>query len=166
MSASNNAMSDDFANTLAICLAHFAETFPPLIVANCVFGTGENGPECVFSVSVPSVETVAEWAGPQTEMVELIADCKDQGLTPSGAIRFLIPGSVIERCGIRDAVGTCMQTLTAAAEGKTVPSDEVDGLPMFHCVVVEASLQGDHEDAMSALLRQLHLWDHQHGVGE
>lgn len=143
-------MNDDLANGLAVCLAHFAERLPPLIVANCVYGTGEDGLGCSFSIFVPSQATVAQWATePEADIVELIAESKRQGLRPAGAIRFLIPGSVIERCGVRDAVRTCMQKLAEAAEEKIAPSDEVNGLPIFYCGLVEASSQGNDEDSAS-----------------
>ena len=123
---------DELANSLALCLARCAEHYPPLIVANCVFGTAEDGLMCTFSCFAPS--SVEEM---EPKLVESIEEYKHQGLTPSGAIRFLIPGAVIERSGLRDSVHTCLNTLAEVTNGKTALSDSIAGLPMTNCGVVD-----------------------------
>ena len=70
-------------------------------------------------------------------LVESIEKYKRQGLTPSGAIRFLIPGAVIERSGIRDSVRTCINILDEVTNGEIVLSDDVIGLPMCNCCVAD-----------------------------
>ncbi len=123
---------DELLNSLAICLARCAETYPPLIVANCVFGMADDGLRCIFACFAPAA---AEEMEPR--MVESIEDYKHQGLTPTGAIRFLIPGAVIERSGIRDSVRTCINILDEATKGEIVLSDDVIGLPMCNCCVAD-----------------------------
>jgi hypothetical protein len=123
---------DKLANSLALCLARCAEHYPPLLIANCVFGTADDGLRFTFSCFVPSA---AEEMEPM--LVELIEEYKQQGLTPSGAIRFLIPGAVIERSGIRDSAHACINILAEVTNGKTALSDSVAGLPMTNCGVVD-----------------------------
>lgn len=135
---------DELTNSLAVYLAHLAETKPVLIAANCVYGSDEKGLLCTFSVFVPSSKTLAEWqADAQPAMSSVIAELKRHGINPMGAIRFIIPGAVIERCGVRDAIGTCMRILDEVVEGKLASTDEVNGLPMHYCFVVEKSSQDD-----------------------
>jgi hypothetical protein len=123
---------DKLANSLALCLARCAEHYPSLIVANCVFGTADDGLMCTFSCFAPSSAEEME-----PKLVESIEEYKHQGVTPSGAIRFLIPGAVIERSGIRDSVHTCINLLDEATNGEIVLSDDVLGVPTCNCCVAD-----------------------------
>ena len=129
---------DTLANSLALFVASCAEHYPSLIVANCVFGMADDGLWVTFSCFVPSA---AEEMEPM--LLELSEECKQQGLTPSGAIRFIIPGAVLERSGIRDSVNTCINVLAEVTNGKTTLTDDIAGLPMTNYGVVDDDFKNE-----------------------
>ena len=138
-------MNDGLENDLSLAIAHLAELRPPLILVDCSF---ERLGACILTAFIPppTTDIAKREAESEVELTHCFTESRRQGLKPTGLMRFLIPGIVIERCGIRDVVRSCITGLQAAVEGRLLASDEVCGVPVHYHGILEKSSVTDNDE--------------------